>query len=220
MTMTSISPVELEPPAWLYHLMARGPIFRRIYRRLVADLGGALPLGAQVLDVGTGPGFLLKYLATQRPDLSLVGLDFDYQMIRRARRGKSESGRQAPLAWVVANALALPFPHGIFQRALATFTFHIWPQKEAGLREILRVLQPGGRAWVYEMNREASRHDLRAFAREEKLPFPLIYLGFKTISWGHGLGAGKFTAILQQAEAAKWNLHPVHHLFWRAEIEA
>jgi ubiquinone/menaquinone biosynthesis C-methylase UbiE len=220
--MTTTSPffrVELEPPPWLYVHLARGPIFRLIYRRLAADLAEGLPPGARLLDVGTGPGHLLAYLALKRPELRLFGLDLSFAMIRRARAGAAGPSL-APLEFLVANAQALPFPEGIFDWALASFSLHNWGEPERGVRDLTRVLKPGGRAWIYEMNREASAFDLRAFAREEQVPFPLLYLGFKTLSWHHALRAREFSPLLQQAGASRWHLSPVHHLFWRGELEA
>jgi len=209
---------ELEPPPCLYVRLAQGPIFSLVYRRLVADLAESLPHGARLLDVGTGPGYLLDYLARPRPDLHLLGLDLSYGMIRRARLKAGPS--LAPLKFLVADALALPFPPGIFDQVLATFSLHNWAEPGVGVREIRRVLRGGGRAWIWEMNREASVSDVRAFAREEKIPFPLLYLSFRTVSWQHGLRAQDFKAIFQQAGAVKWQLRPVHHLFWRGELEA
>ena len=77
MTSTAIFRGEhLEPPPWLYACLARGSLMRLIYRRFMADLAGSLAPGTRLLDVGTGPGYLLGYLARVRPDLSLWGLDF------------------------------------------------------------------------------------------------------------------------------------------------
>ena len=214
MTLTSISRVELEPPPWLYHLMARSPVFRLVYRRIVADLAAALPPGARLLDVGTGPGYLLADLARPRPDLHLVGLDLSNGMIKRAWRCQA-----SPRQWLVADAKALPFPPAVFDQVLATFSFHIWPRRAQGVAEILRVLRPHGRAWIYELRRETGPPQLRAFAREERLPFPLVYLGFKAVSWHHAVAARDFAATLNQVVASRWDISPAHHLFWRAEIE-
>lgn len=211
-------PVELEPPPWLYHLMARGPFFRRVYRLFLADLAAALPSGTRLLDVGTGPGYLLSYLSTLRPDLRLYGLDLSHQMLRRGRKGTPRFSRPV-WSGVVGRAEALPFARGFFDQALATFSFHIWRRPALGVAEILRVLKPGGRAWLYELNREASSRELGRFAREENLPYPLVYLGFKTLCWHHALRPGDFARVFQDAGAARWRLNPAHHLFWRAEFE-
>lgn len=211
--------VELEPPPWLYHLMARGPFLKRVYRLFLADLTAALSAGASLLDVGTGPGYLLDYLSSLRPDLRLFGLDMDYRMLRR---GQKRRKRLALPLWpgVVARAEILPFSGGVFDHALATFSFHIWKRPSWGVGEILRVLKPGGRAWLYEMNREASAAELRGFAAAEKIPFPVVYLGFKTLCWHHALKAGDFARVFREAGVSRWQLKPVHHLFWRGEIEA
>ena len=220
MTLTAIfrGKQHLEPPPWLYARMARSRWFRRVYHRLAADLGAHLPRGARVLDVGTGPGYLLHYLARDRPDLDLWGLDFAYGMIRRGRRRQQGSPVPGRRHWVVADALALPFPAATFQHVLTTFSFHIWPQPVLGLKEMLRVLQPGSQAWIYELQREAGKGEIRAFAREEALPFPLVYLGCKTASRHHAVPMADFTNLLTQAAGSQWRLTPAHHLFWRAEL--
>ena len=220
MTLTSIfRGKHLEPPPWLYAWMARGSLLRMIYRRINADLAAFLPAGAQVLDVGTGPGYLLGYLGERRPDLDLWGLDLAPAMIRRARRRQGGPNPRQPLKWVVADALALPFPAQAFDLALATFSFHNWPQPVTGLTEMLRVVRPGGHAWIYEMQRQVPPAAIKAFAQEEKLPFPLVYLGFKATSRHHALQTEAFTHILQEAGGEGWQLRPVHHLFWRAELQ-
>jgi hypothetical protein len=108
MTLTSIFRVKhLEPPPRLYALMAQGSLMRRIYRGFVADLAEGLSPGTRLLDVGTGPGYLLGYLARARPDLSLWGLDFSYGMISRAQPFLRP--RRRPAGWWPTPATC-PFP--------------------------------------------------------------------------------------------------------------
>ena len=218
MTLISLFRGEhLEPPPWLYARLARGSLMRLIYRRLVNDLAGRLAPGTRLLDVGAGPGYLLSYLARDRPDLSLWGLDFSHDMIRRARQ-RAMSPQAAP-RWLVADACRLPFPSGVFGQVVATFSFHIWPCPVAGLTELQRVLAPGGRAWVYELRREATLHNLRAFARETRLPFFLVHLGYKIVSRHHALPESEFAYLLRQAAGPRGTLQPAHHIFWRAELQ-
>ena len=209
--------VELEPPPWLYHLLARGPLFKRVYRLFLDDLTAALPVGACLLDVGTGPGYLLDYLSALRPDLSLVGMDLDRRMLRRGQRGRSQA---ATPSWpgVVGRAGTLPFGSGVFDQVLATFSFHIWRRPDRGVAEMARVLKGGGRGWLYEMNREASVEDWRSFAAAEKIPFPLVYVGFKTLRWHHALTGEDFARVFEEAGVGRWQLEPAHHLFWRGEL--
>jgi ubiquinone/menaquinone biosynthesis C-methylase UbiE len=169
--------------------------------------------------VGTGPGYLLGYLARDRPDLSLWGLDFSPDMIRRARQ-RALTSPAAP-RWLVADACGLPFPAGVFGQVVATFSFHIWPCPVAGLQELRRVLAPGGRAWVYELRREASIRDIRAFARETGLPLLFVYLGYQIVRQHHAPPAPEFARLLRQAAGpeAHETLRPAHHIFWRAELQ-
>lgn len=220
MTLTAIFRGEhLEPPPWLYARLAQGSLMRLIYRRLLADLAGSLPPGTRVLDVGAGPGYLLSYLARDRPDLSLWGLDLSHDMIRRGRARQRAMAPQTAPRWLVADACRLPFPAGIFGRVVASFSFHIWPCPVAGLKELQRVIAPGGRAWVYELRREASLRDLKAFARDLGLPLPFVYLGYQVVRRHHALPASEFSDLLRQAAGARGTLQPAHHIFWRAEIE-
>jgi ubiquinone/menaquinone biosynthesis C-methylase UbiE len=209
----------LEPPPWLYTRLARGSVMRLIYRRLIDDLAGSLPRGTRLLDVGAGPGHLLGYLARERPDLSLWGLDCSYDMIRRARPRPETMAPQAAPRWLVADACRLPFPDAVFGQVVATFTFHIWPCPVAGLMELRRVLTPGGRAWVYELRREASPRDLKAFARETGLPYPFVSLGYNLVRWQHALPEKEFGHFLRQAAGIHQTIEPAHHIFWRAELQ-
>jgi ubiquinone/menaquinone biosynthesis C-methylase UbiE len=220
MTLTAIfRDRHLEPPPWLYAPLAQGSLMRLIYRLFVQDLARELAPETRLLDVGTGPGYLLGYLARLRPDLSLWGLDCDYGMIRRARPRQRLTAPAATPQWLVADACDLPLADGVFGQAVATFSFHVWPCPRAGLQELGRVLQPGGRAWVYELRREASRRDLRAFARRTGLPYPLVYLGFKSVSRHHAWPEDQLRRILQEAAGDRGSLQPAHHLFWRAELQ-
>jgi ubiquinone/menaquinone biosynthesis C-methylase UbiE len=210
----------LEPPPWLYARLAQGSLMRLIYRRLLADLAGSLAPGTRVLDVGTGPGYLLSYLARDRPDLSLWGLDCSHDMIRRTRPRQRTTAPQAAPRWLVADACRLPFPAGIFGQVVTSFSFHIWPCPVAGLKELQRVLAPSGLAWVYELRREASLRDLKAFARELGLPLPFVYLGYQAVRRHHALPAREFTHLIRQAAGARGSLQPAHHIFWRAELQS
>jgi ubiquinone/menaquinone biosynthesis C-methylase UbiE len=219
MTLTSTFPVEhLEPPPWIYARMASGSLMRLIYQLFVGDLAQDLTSGSCLLDVGTGPGYLLGYLSQARDDLELWGLDFSEEMIRRARPRQAALAPGAEVRWVVANACHLPFPARVFDQVVASFSFHIWSCPADGLKELRRILKPGGQAWVYELRREASLADLEAFALETGLPFPLVWLGFKVVSRHHAVPAPEFERALKQAAGDGGTLRPVHHIFWRAEL--
>ena len=114
------------------------------WRRLTA--GAAVRPGDRVLDACCGTGDLA--LADLRAGAAeVVGVDFSEAMLERARR------KSAAVEWVDADLLALPFPDGAFDAATVGFGVRNVDDLEAGLRELRRVLRPGGRLAVLEITR-------------------------------------------------------------------
>lgn len=93
---------------------------------------------ASVLDVGCGTGKLLRRANSLWPEARLIGVDPAGGMIKVAKR-------LTPTATFFAGmAEALPLPDNSIDLALSTISFHHWQNQIAGIREIARVLRPGG----------------------------------------------------------------------------
>jgi demethylmenaquinone methyltransferase/2-methoxy-6-polyprenyl-1,4-benzoquinol methylase len=100
--------------------------------------------GDRVLDACCGTGDL-AVAARDAGASSVVGLDFSGRMLERARRKGPE------LEWVQGDVLALPFEDGSFDSAVVGFGVRNVEDLEAGLRELRRVLRPGGRLGILEI---------------------------------------------------------------------
>jgi demethylmenaquinone methyltransferase / 2-methoxy-6-polyprenyl-1,4-benzoquinol methylase len=125
----------------------------RRWRRLAAE--AAVSPGDDVLDACCGTGDLA--LAAERAGGRVTGLDVSERMLERARR------KSASVRWVRGDVLALPFEDGSFDAVTIGFGIRNVEDLEAGLRELARVLRPGGRLGCLEITRP--RGLLRPFFR-------------------------------------------------------
>jgi demethylmenaquinone methyltransferase/2-methoxy-6-polyprenyl-1,4-benzoquinol methylase len=112
------------------------------WRARAADLARVGP-GDRALDVATGTGDLAIELASRGADV--VGSDFSEGMLARART-------KAPqIRWEQADALALPYADGEFAAATVGFGARNFGDLAQGLREMVRVVRPGGRVVILEI---------------------------------------------------------------------
>jgi demethylmenaquinone methyltransferase/2-methoxy-6-polyprenyl-1,4-benzoquinol methylase len=112
------------------------------WRARAADLARVGP-GDPALDVATGTGDLAIELASR--GATVVGSDFSDGMLERARAKAPE------LRWERADALALPYADGSFAAATVGFGARNFGDLAQGLREMVRVVRPGGRVVVLEI---------------------------------------------------------------------
>jgi demethylmenaquinone methyltransferase/2-methoxy-6-polyprenyl-1,4-benzoquinol methylase len=99
----------------------------------------------KVLDSCCGTGDLA--IASAKAGGKVTGIDFSKPMLERARRKAPE------LEWVEGDALALPFADGSFDAATVGFGVRNLSELDRGLREMRRVIRPGGRLAILEITR-------------------------------------------------------------------
>jgi ubiquinone/menaquinone biosynthesis C-methylase UbiE len=141
--------------AWMFRQVRKpsGPLGKRVVRAM--NLGHAtmtdwalqqveVPKNAAVLDVGCGGGRTVARLAALAPEGKVFGLDYSDASVavsRNTNAGEIEKGRVQIEQGSVA---ALPFPDRTFDVVTAVETHYYWPDLPANVREVLRVLKPGG----------------------------------------------------------------------------
>jgi ubiquinone/menaquinone biosynthesis C-methylase UbiE len=150
--------------------------FRDVFSALAEDLFTEIAGIRRGLDVGCGPGQFTILIAERLPGAEIWGIDLAPTMIELARRHAAVSSAAARLHFEVADVAQLPFPDGQFDAVLSSGSIKHWPDQLAALREIHRVLAPGGRAFIGEMNRLAPPEAIAAQrARLRHWLFRLIY---------------------------------------------
>ena len=105
--------------------------------------------GASVLDLCCGTGDMAFALRRESAQAQITGADFSHAMLVRAAAKSSPDG---PVKWIEADALQLPFPDQSFDLVTSAFGFRNLADYDAGLREIRRVLRPGGECGILEFS--------------------------------------------------------------------
>lgn len=137
----------------------------------------------RVLDVACGTGDLAATIGAP----TVVGADFTRAMLRRAR-----AKHRSRAAWTAADALRLPHPDAAFDAVTIAFGVRNFADLRRGLRELRRVLRPGGRLVILELvmpDRGAAR---RAYT---------LYLGGWIPSLGRVLAPGPTAAYRYLADS-------------------
>jgi demethylmenaquinone methyltransferase / 2-methoxy-6-polyprenyl-1,4-benzoquinol methylase len=105
----------------------------------------------RILDVCCGTGDMTFALrrGAGKSSPRIVGADFSHAMLQRAT-AKSAAANGAAPKWIEADALNLPFPSAHFDLVTSAFGFRNLADYDAGLREIARVLRPGGECGILD----------------------------------------------------------------------
>lgn len=105
--------------------------------------------GTRVLDLCCGTGDMAFALRKHGKIAHLIGADFSHAMLVRAR---AKTMSENPINWIESDALRLPFPDNSFDLVTSAFGFRNLADYDAGLREIFRVLHPGGECGILDFS--------------------------------------------------------------------
>ena len=124
---------DLYAPIYERAMRADQRIYTFMYERIPAVIRDR-----DVLEIATGPGLLAKHVAPAAR--TMLATDYSDGMIAQAKKGDCP----ANLRFEVADATKLPYTDNSFDAVLIANALHIIPEPEKALREIDRVLRPGG----------------------------------------------------------------------------
>jgi ubiquinone/menaquinone biosynthesis C-methylase UbiE len=98
-----------------------------------------------VLEVGFGPGVVIQRLSKLARGGHVAGIDLSQEMVEQARTRNMSAIQSGRVDLRHGSVESLPFDDASFDKALAINSMQVWPDAVVGLREIRRVMKPGGR---------------------------------------------------------------------------
>ena len=122
------------------------------WRQRAADLLGALPAGATVLDVGTGTADLALAVARRWPGVRVLGVDPSPEMLALGEAKVARAGLAGRVGLVRGDALALPCPDGSCAAVVSAFTLRNVADLSRALGEMRRAVAPGGAVLCLELS--------------------------------------------------------------------
>lgn len=149
------------------------------FTSLAQRVAGEISPGSSVLEVAPGPGYFAIELA-KLGDYRVTGLDISRTFVEIARANAASANVQAQFQQ--GNASRMPFDAERFDYIVCRAAFKNFTEPEKALREMYRVLKPGGRALIIDMRRDASRDSIRQAANGMKagaVNRAIVYLTFR-----------------------------------------
>jgi ubiquinone/menaquinone biosynthesis C-methylase UbiE len=167
------------------------------FRHLAGRIAGFLPAGSAVLEVAPGPGFLAVELAKR--GFAVTGLDISRTFVELARKNAESAG--VSIGFQQGDASHTPFADRSFDFLVCRAAFKNFADPIGALKEMQRVLKPGGRGLIVDLRRDASMGDIAAYVDGLGLSFVsnlLIKLTFHTMLLPRAWRAEDFAKMLKR----------------------
>jgi ubiquinone/menaquinone biosynthesis C-methylase UbiE len=166
------------PGSVIYNAISGTAIFQSHYELVAKDILSYCEQGS-LLDIGTGPAWLLLKLHQRSPAMRLVGIDSSSSMVAKARKNMAEAGLSGVIEIREGNASQIPFTDRFFDIVVSTGSIHHWKHPIAALNDVYRVLKPGGYALMYDLVSDTPAAILKEMAHQ----FGRLKM---TLFWLHG----------------------------------
>ncbi len=138
-----------------------------VNRRFAADfLAAHGPMrGGEALDLGTGTALIPIEICRQDPGARILGVDLSRHMLERGEANIAAADLRGRLRLSLVDAKGIPFADGSFEAVISNSIVHHLPEPSTVLREMARLVAPGGTLFVRDLARPTSLDELEGLVR-------------------------------------------------------
>lgn len=141
--------------------------------------------GDAVLEIGFGPGSALELIAEQVGEGgSAAGIDPSPLMVRQAGKRLGRYVEAGRVQLLQGHSSSMPYEDGAFDRVLSVNTIYFWENAEADLREVRRVVKPGGRFVLVFRGMANERGDLEVHGMPQTTTVPQVAAWMEAAGFG------------------------------------
>jgi ubiquinone/menaquinone biosynthesis C-methylase UbiE len=154
-----------------------------------------------VLEVGFGAGRGIELAAERARNGHIMGIDLSETMVWVATRRNAQAVKAGQVTLAQGTILALPFEDHLFDKIMTIHTFYFWPEPSQALKELCRVLKPGGTVVITlstgKINAQGEVEvwtPLQSALEEQVIP-EMQQAGFKVARLEHGPNSRQYTSV-------------------------
>lgn len=175
----------------------------REYVELAQRISRELPPGSAVLEVAPGPGYFSMELA-KRGSYAITGLDISHTFVKMATENATKAGLN--VRFVQGSASSMPLPDASFDFLLCRAAFENFADPVGAMREMCRVLKPGGRGLIIDLKGDASPAQIDHYVDRMTLSWfnkIMTRMAFKTMLLKSAYTASQFRQMLAQTNFSR-----------------
>jgi len=162
-----------------------------------------------ILDLGTGPGYLPIEIVKRAPDINITGVDLSRKLIHMARANAQKAGLSSRLSFEVGNSARLRFDDAVFDMVISTGMLHSLKNPVNILKEIKRLLKLGGEAWIYDPANVIQYIDRKKWKASLNLPEQFFLMIFGLLGLHKPIAVYRKNDVVPMVEAAGFKKYEV-----------
>ena len=185
-------PESIPTPCAIFYNATVAKVLRKPETKIANDIVARIGRG-DVLDLGSGTGYLSIEIARRAPSLQVYGLDLSRRMVKIARRhARGIDNAQ----FVFGNAARLPFRDNSIDLVISTGASHHWKTPRLVFEECYRILKPGQEAWIHDGCPEIFSDPANRRKLSKEYGFLIGRLGYR-VSTLHGFSREEYQSVIR-----------------------